>query len=61
MQMWRDIEAQFNASAEVERTYDQLRELWKRLKIAMKKELEVRQPVYLIGDWVRELVHLMLL
>lgn len=41
MQMWREIESQFNASAEVERTYDQLRELWKRLKIAMKKELEV--------------------
>ena len=42
MQMWREIEAQFNSNAEVERTYDQLRELWKRLKIATKKEIEVR-------------------
>ena len=39
--MWREIEVQFNSSAEVERTYDQLRELWKRLKIATKKEIEV--------------------
>jgi len=45
--VWKEIEAQFNVDAEVERTYDQLRELWKRLKIATKKELEVMNMIFL--------------